>query len=222
MSSKRAPVLPVPWNHKPGSMASSWSWDTPHFMVTIFAEGMSSRPMYNWKISDKTSGFIKTFDTGMDLSFNEAANNVLEIIGKSYPRTLGYQAYAGPLATTFMISDGKKYDFSPAIGEKVIMKVLDTNNREITLSGVFDISNYDFALTQGDGVLLIPPTQVIDILQEFGHSSYIKFGDNSPSRSGTGRIVHEPWQKGCTGKPGFRPGTTVHPPGAEYCSIHGV
>lgn len=221
--SKKIPQEPVPWIHKPSSLASSWTWDTPHFTVTIFAEGMMSKPMYNWKISDKSSGFSKPFENGIELSFAQAVNGVLEVIGKSYPRTLGYQAYAGALATTFTIADGKKYDFGSVIGETVILKALDADNREVTITGIFDIIHYEFAVSYGDSQLMIPPSQVVDVLKEFGRSSLIKYDRNSePTRTSTGRIVHEEWQKGCTGKPGFRPGTTVHPPDAPYCSIHNI
>lgn len=222
---KKAQVLPIPWDHKASAIVSSWTWTTPHFSVTIFAEGLQTKKMYNWKVLDLTSGTAVPFDSGVAYSFSEATDNILELIGKSYAPELGYQAYAGALATTFTIYDGKKYDFQPAIGEQVIARVYNAEGLEISLTGLFNIQNYDFTLRSSGQDIIIPPLKVIDILKEFGMSSIIKTQqeeDVAPGRTRSGRIVYEEWRKGCTGKPGFKPGTTIHPIGAQYCSIHGV
>lgn len=221
---KKYSTEPIPWVHKPSNLVSSWLWETEHFIVNIFAEGLNTRPIYNWKISDKSSGYARIFETGADMSFNDATSSILEVIGKSYPRVLGYQAYTGALAATFTISTGKKHDFSNIIGETVVVKVLNSDNDEIIITGVFDIQNYDFTITNGDSVLLVPPTRVVDVLKEYGMLSLINVQSESDAatRSKSGRIVHEEWRKGCTGKPGFRPGTTNHPPGTDYCSIHHI
>lgn len=221
---KKFSTEPIPWVHKPSNLVSAWSWETEHFVVNIFAEGLNTKAIYNWKISDKSLGYTKMFETGADLSFNDSVNSILEVIGKSYPRILGYQAYAGALASTFVISTGKKHDFSNIIGETVVAKVLNSDNDEIILTGVFDIQNYDFTITNGDSILIVPPNRVVDVLKEYGMLSLINFDpeESKIARSKSGRIVHEEWRKGCTGKPGFRPGTTNHPPGADYCTIHHI
>jgi hypothetical protein len=213
---------PIPWEHKSSAVVSSWTWTTTHFTVSIFAEGLSSRKMYNWKILDKSTGFPRPFDNGMAMSFNEAVEALLEVIGKGYARELGYLAYAGKFATTFQISDGKKYDFAGVIGESVVARVIDAEGSETVVTGLFDIHHYDFIISNGDNAMTVPPLKVIDILREFGMTSLIKTTSEEPTRSRTGRIVHEEWRKGCTGKPGFRPGTTQHPPNAPYCSIHRI
>lgn len=220
---KQAATAPIPWDHKSSAIVSSWTWNTEHFTVTIFEEGLAARKMYNWKITDLSTGSPVIFDHGVAYDFSEAVDGILELIGKSYPAEYGYQAYAGKLATTFEISDGNKYDFRPAIGQSVIAKVYDADNKEITLTGIFNVLHYDFTLQSSGQTIILPPMKVIDILKEFGMSSLIKttYGDQV-ARSKSGRIVYEEWQKGCTGKPGFKPGTTIHPPGSLYCSIHGV
>jgi hypothetical protein len=213
---------PIPWEHKSSEKLSTWTWTTDHFVVKMFAEGLSTRKVYNWKILDKSTGFPRPFDNGVNLTFNEAVDTILESIGKSYARELGYLAYAGKYATTFQIADGKKYDFASVIGESVVARVLDKDGNETVITGLFDIQNYDFVVSNGDNSVILPPLKVVDILREFGMTSLIKTTLNEPTRSRTGRIVHEEWRKGCTGKPGFRPGTTQHSPSAPFCSIHGV
>lgn len=214
---------PIPWDHQSSDVFASWNWRTPHFSATIIAEGLQAKKMYSWKILDKSSGFPKPFDNGVEMSFKEATDVICETIAKAYPQKLGYQQYAGNLAYTFQISDGQKYDFSPAIGETVILVVREDDGSETIFTGLFDIVNYDFSITVGEISRLIPPLRVIDVKREFGMTSYIKSSNpNSAGRSKTNRIVYEEWTKGCTGKPGYRPGTTIHPPTAPYCSKHGV
>lgn len=223
---RRMQPNPIPWEHLSSPLVSSWTWTTPHFVVTIIVEGVATGDgsrMYSWKVNDLSSGQSVPFDSGVEYSFKEATDAVLELVGKSYSPELGYQAYAGSLASTFTINDGKKYDFIGAQGQAVVVKAYDENNREVSLRGQFQIQNYDFLLkTVGGQTILVPPVKVIDVLQEYGLTSLIRDVVTQSSRTSSGRIVYEEWTKGCTGKPGYKPGTTIHPPGSLYCTIHNV
>lgn len=214
---------PIPWVHKSNPIVSTWVWETPHFILSIFAEGLSAKKMYNWKIVDKSSGIPRAFDSAPAISFPDAVDAAIEVIAKSYARELGYQAYAGELATTFSIANGKSYDFAPVIGESVIMKAYDVDGSETLITGLFDLLNYDFVVyTNGSSGVVVPPNKVIDILKEYGMSSLLNVHENGIKSSRKRGIIHEEWRKGCTGKAGFHAGTVEHGPNDKYCPIHGV
>jgi hypothetical protein len=216
---------PIPWDHQGGTgMSASWTWNTPHFTVTIIGEGLGGKTMYNWKILDLSSGFPRPFDNGIEMSFQTATESLLETVAKSYARELGYYSYAGDLGTTFQLADGKRYNLAKAIGEEVVLEI-DSDSLGLEIyTGVFDILNYDFVLTSGETSLIISPRSVKDVKKEMGMTSYVnnKYAVSGPTQSKNRRIVHEEWRRGCTGKPGYHPGTTVHGPGSDYCSMHGV
>lgn len=215
---------PIPWVHKINPLVTSWTWETEHFIVVIYAEGLSEKKMYHWKISDKSSGQPVPFDSNQEVSFNACVDSVLEVIGKSYNRRLGYLAYAGDLATTFIIHDGRKLDLSPIVGQQVVVTLLDPDtNLEVQINGMFDIENYD-AIVKTDEMseARIAPISIIDIHKEFSSGSVLDSLTNQVKTSRAGRIIYEEWKKGCTGRPGFNPGTVEHSPGDKYCPIHNL
>lgn len=214
---------PIPWVHRVNPLVTSWTWETDHFIVIIYAEGLSERKMFHWKISDKSSGQPVPFDSNQEQSFNACVESILEIIGKSYNRKLGYQKYAGDLSTTFTVFDGRRFDLSPLIGEQVIIRVMNPDGEEIQVSGMFDIENYDIVLRSGElNESRITPSSIIDIEKEFNPVSALDQLGKKVRSSRAGRIFYEEWRKGCTGRPGFNAGTVEHSPGDKYCSIHNI
>lgn len=211
----------IPWAHTSSAIISLWVWETPHFVVTISREGMSVKKMFNWKIVDKSTGVSQNFESGPDVSFESAVDTALEIIAKAYPRELGYQQYAGELATTFTVANGRRYNFASAIGENVIVRALDENNEEQLYTGLFDTQNYSFIVSSGNkDVTMIPPGRVLDVVKEFGMSSFLQ---TSPTvNKKMSRTVNAEWVPGCTGQPGYRANTVTHSSNTKFCPIHQV
>lgn len=214
---------PIPWIHNQNPLVTSWMWETDHFIVTIYAEGLTSRKLYNWKINDKSSGRPVPFDSAGVESFAASVDAAVEVIAKSYPRELGYQEYAGELATTFTVSDGRRVDLGKIIGDSVIIRAHDGYGGEQLIMGTFDIRNYDISIQTGENELVIvPPEKVIDIQKEYGSTSVLNSLGNDIKSTKNKRIFHDEWRKGCTGKPGFNPGTVMHSPNDPFCPIHNI
>lgn len=213
---------PIPWLHRSNPLVTSWIWDTPHFTVTIYAEGTNVKKMYHWKINDKSSGAPVPFDSSDGDSFNDCVDMVLEVIGKSYKRSFGYQEYAGALATTFKISGGRELDLSSLIGENVTLTARsDASSESVLISGMFDIEHYEVVIRTGEtSIAKVTPSYIIDIHKEFGIASAIDEIDNQVKASKNKSIVYEEWQRGCTGKVGFNVGTVEHSSNGPYCPVH--
>lgn len=215
--------VPIPWVHNSSPLVTSWVWETSHFILTIFAEGLNTKKMYNWKINDKSKGFPIPFDSAPAESFQSAVDTAIEIIAKSYSREYGYQAYAGELATTFTIANGAKLNFAPIVGIMVIVIAKNAAGEETSTTGIFTIQNYDFVIqtTENTGVI-IPPERVINISEEYGSMNILESLQNSVKTSRNKRIFYQEWVKGCTGRPGFNANTTEHAPNDPFCSIHNI
>lgn len=216
---------PIPWVHKQNPLVTSWVWETDHFIVTIYAEGISHKKMFNWKINDKSHGVPVPFDSSDAASFNASVEAALEVIGKSYPRNLGYQEYAGSLATTFKLNDGRSLDLSSLIGETVSLVAQNDSDlhEDILLTGMLDIEHYDVTIRTGEStVARVTPSYIKDIRREFGMTSALDELGNSVKASKNRRIFYEEWRRGCTGKPGFNAGTVEHTPNDPFCPIHNI
>ncbi len=216
---------PIPWIMKSSAIVSSWSWETEHFIATVLAEGLSERKMYTWKIADKSSGHPVPFESNTTGSFDESVEELLDVIGKAYDRKLGYQAYAGTLATTFKVFDGRKIDFGPIIGRNVTMYIKNDADLDddIILNGQLDVDHYDITIHTSDNTLTrVPPSYVKIINDEFSLSNALDENEINGRVSKNGKIFQGDWQRGCTGKPGFNPHTVVHGPGDQFCPIHQV
>jgi hypothetical protein len=223
MHKKTIARTPIPWVYKANPIITTWVWETEHFILTVYAEGLLAKKLYNWKIGDKTRGKTVPFDSSNSDSFNTSVDAALEVIGKSYPRDLGYQQYTGELSTTFVIADGRKLDFSSLIGETVVVRAHDGEGGETVLNGVFDVRNYDFFVQTAEKTgAVIPPTKVIDIRKEYGSMSALDALEATVKTTKNNRIIHQEWVKGCTGRPGFNPGTVAHSPNDSYCPIHNL
>jgi hypothetical protein len=214
---------PISWVHRSNPLITSWIWETPHFVLTIFAEGLNVKKMYNWKINDKSKGFPVPFDSAPAESFQASVDAAVEVIAKSYPRELGYQAYAGDLATTFTVGNGRRINFASLIGDMVVLTARNANNEDTLITGIFDIRNYDIVIQTGEATgVVIPPERVMAIHKEFGSTNVLDTLASDVKSSRNKRIFHEEWRKGCSGKPGFNAGTVEHAPNDPYCSIHNI
>lgn len=227
MARKFSPRKAIPWIHRTNPLVTSWVWETDHFVATIFSEGLGAgKKMFNWKINDKSSGASVPFESSASKDFNEAVEGLLEVIGKSYDRVLGYQEYSGDLATTFTVFTGQKIDLSPLIGETITLLIYNEHDElnDIMISGQFDISHYDIVLQADDQTTVkINPAYVKSIKKEYNLNEMIDELDKASKTASRGRrIFYEEWRKGCTGRPGFNPGTTEHSIGDPFCSIHNV
>lgn len=213
---------PIPWHIEDSSIFTSWIWETDHFVLTIFGEG-SEKKVFNWKIAEKSSGRPLVFDEGSGVSFKDCVDQSVEIIAKSWDRKLGYQKYAGDLATTFVIADGRKIDFSSLVGTTVTVTAKDSEGSHTILTGALDTHFYDIAISTDNTTLtIIPSRKIIDVKQEFGSVSAIDSLEVKGLGSANKTVTRQAWVPGCTGKPGYHPGTTIHQHDDPYCSIHKV
>jgi hypothetical protein len=215
----------IPWDFSESTLISVWLWNTEHFEARIFAEGKNDRKAYSWKIVDKTQGLEIPFDSNMVASFAEAQTEIIEVIGKSYDPRLGYQAYAGELATTFAIADGTRFDFGPIRGASVVVKYVDKEGEERVAVGSIQIDHYDILVVQdATTALRLPPNKIRDINEEFSSISYLqqKREDQKYRPQGRKGVMRAEYKRGCTGHPGIEPGTVVHTSGDPYCPVHNV
>lgn len=208
---------PVPWLFVDSPLLKAWTWSTEHFEAKIFSMGTQNG--YAWKVVDSSGSRAVTLGAGEAQRFNQAEDELLELIGKSYPITLGYQSYAGDLATTFVLRSGRKVDLAPYVGTDVIVDVFNKEDPStpITLVGVFSIKNYKVHIrTDRSSVSAVPPEFIINIRREFDPTKM----QDKVERQGSRRVFQQEWVKGCTGRPGFLVGTVIHNPTDEFCPIH--
>jgi hypothetical protein len=178
--------------------------------------------MYHWKINDKSSGRPVPFDSSDGDSFGDCVDMILEVIGKSYKRSFGYQEYAGALATTFKVSDGREINLGSLIGENVTLMARDDSSSEgIRISGMFDIEHYEVVIRTGETTISkVTPSYIVDIQKEFGTRSAIDELDGGVKASKNKSIFYEEWRRGCTGRPGFNSGTVEHNANDALCPLH--
>ena len=208
---------PIPWIFKDSALFKSWSWTTEHFDARILMTAGASSP--TWRIVDKSGSDKVELGMGEEQGFPTAQDAVLELIGKAYPVKCGYGAYAGDLATTFIIKNGKKVNFAPYIGSNVILNAYNKNNpkRPVVLIGVLSVSHFNIELkTDRNNVLVVPPAFIIDLQKEFEPSQMIEF----KAKNSAQRLFREEWRKGCTGSPGYLAKTVIHNPNDDFCPIH--
>lgn len=155
---------PVPWLYTENGIYKNWVWDTPHFQVKIIGEGdqASGGAVFTWQILEKDGkGGTFIFETSTSRSFRESELEIVEIIAKSWDKKLGYDDYAGELATTFQIAGDKRINVESFVGHNVSVFVSEYPE---PLSGVFGLKNYNFILKQAGGhVKVVPPLTVQNI-----------------------------------------------------------
>jgi hypothetical protein len=197
----------IPWKHQGDEITTLWTWDTEHFVITITGNVSS---VY-FRIHDRASD--QMFFDGQSATFEQAEMVIRETIGKAYHPSLGYRAYAGALATTFMLATGDKKDLSRYIGRAVEVEVLNANGSKENYQGVAQIVNYYLELLTQKIHIKVLPSHLLDIrpLVE------MKAIDSEYERI-SGRTFKGKYEKGCTGTPGFMENTLDH--SGLTCPIH--
>lgn len=211
----------IPWRLGEDPNISLWIWETDYFTAQIQTD--SYRKSFSWQIADVSQGFKQPLADGFEGSYRKAEEAVREVVGKSYPKSLGFAKYAGHYATTFKIFSGEKIDFGPMEATSVIMmvRVPDKRNggiREQRIQGMLHCVNYHIEVSPEVGpTVRIPPSRIVSVKKEFGDFAKAK-DDDSLTRSL--RIFPGKVLPGCTGKPGMFPDTVEHPTRAPHCAIH--
>lgn len=208
----------VPWIYADTLLVKSWTWKTTHFDAKILSGGNGDG--YSWKVTDKTGASPKTLNSGEELDFVAAEAQILELVGKAYPRSLGYHAYAGDLATTFVLQNGKKINLGSFSGSNVIVEVYNKNNPQTPyiVSGIFTLKNYKAIVKTDTNNIAISPEQIMNIRKEYNSDEALIV--KSVNETALSRVINEEWRPGCTGQPGFRSGTLIHKAGDESCPFH--
>jgi len=199
----------IPWSHESGEMGAVWQWDTPHFRVVVNG---NVRSCY-YRIEDKSTGQIRPFEDGQAGTFDQAELLIRETIGKAYPPDLGYQVYAGYLATTFTIASGKKMDFAQYIGRKATVRVLQPDGQRKEYVGIVRVSHYNVKLSASNNVELKIFPSYIESVEPHVERKTEETNERVFGRTYKGRVT-----KGCNGKPGFTPGLVDHD--GLSCPIH--
>lgn len=199
----------IPWSHTLTEIGSIWKWETAHFVVTVTGD---QRSCY-YKISDKSSGSERPFTDGQARTFEQAETLVRETVGKAYPPGLGYQAYAGYLATTFRLGNGKDFDFGPWIGKTISLTAIAADGTDQTFTGTAGVEHYDIILTIDGRALRVSPTRIVNVT---GVGYTPPANQATPPRAG--RTYEGSVVPGCTGTPGFMPGMVDH--ASVTCPIH--
>lgn len=204
---------PIPWSHSVSDFGSVWQWDTPAFLVTVNGDMRS----FYWTIADKSANAFADpcpFADGQAANFEQAERSIRETIGKAYPVSMGYQHYAGSLATTFMIGTGETVDLGVYIGRRVSVLVASREGPDEVYRGTAKVEHYDFVLVNGDEALHITPSYIMSIDPD-GPSGVAAVRKPAPAAT---RTVQGSLTPGCTGIPGFLPNTIEHT--GKPCPIH--
>lgn len=225
MTSSITTIAAIPWVHtlKPGVL--SWTWQTEHFAARIWGTIVEQAPQpvvrsYAWELGDlirPQQDLPRILVEGMTASFEESEAFIREHVGKCYDPRLGYSAFTGNYATTFMIATGERIDVEPMIGTRCTVEVV---GREIQrLTGDLTVHHYVWRLRTGDRVVEVPPEHVRRITNRSVAAELARELTVSDTFTGFGRIHRGEWIRGCTGTPGFDLGTVDHA-GAQTCPVH--
>ena len=157
---------PVPWAYTDNGMYKIWEWETVDFLVRIIAEGeIGAGATYTWSISEKKDGKNFLFEQSTARSFREAELEIVEIIAKSWDKKLGYDEYAGELATTFEIYGKAKINFEEYVGQPVRITYNDDEGQQIK-KGLLGIKHYSILLKMPDShIIVIPPAKIREIIK---------------------------------------------------------
>lgn len=203
-------LLPaIPWSHSSSDFGSVWTWETTHFIVTVNGGERSCYYVISSKSMDGEPP--KPFSDGQAATFEQAELMIREAIGKGYSPNLGYQHFAGSLATTFIISTGVKIDLGAYSGHEIEVKVFNKSGDNEVYTGIASIQHYDLVITKNSQAVRIPPSYI----QSISFPNKI-VPVELPSR--LNRIISGYIEKDCNGKPGFIEGTVEHY--GLLCPIH--
>ncbi len=222
---------PIPWHFTDMPGVLQWTWLTPHFVATIRGEEFSGDGVeegkrhvrfYRWEVGDMIvpqQGTPRLLIEGSATTFEEADEHIREHVGKAYDPSLGYRAYAGSLAYTFTLATGERVDVREFVGTHCSLRVLTADRGEQLVAGDFDVRNYEFCLTTATDVMCVVPEHVLKITNRSEAAEKAAKVTRLDSYVGIGRIYAEEKRPGCTGRPGYHPGTVDHA-GAPRCPLH--
>ena len=149
----------IPWRFNENPPLKQWKWKTEHFMAQIVDDG-SPMGGVTWSVFDTSGEENKILKTEQCNDFKDAQSGMLEYVGKSWDKRLGYVEYAGDLIYNFEISTGKKISFKDYVGEEVkIVFLTETGQQEA--QGLFGVKNHSLLLKQQDGRILDIPSVII-------------------------------------------------------------
>jgi hypothetical protein len=200
----------IPWAHETSEFGSVWKWETTHFVVTVTGD---RRSCY-YTIGDRSAGPntpVRPFADGQTPSFEQAERLIRETIGKAYKPTLGYSQYAGTLATTFELGNSQRVDLGIYLGQDITVTVTNSNGNATVYDGIAKIQHYDLILERGGTAIRITPSHISDIRLSTRQAPVA--GKPRANRTVIGRI-----EAGCTGQPGFMPGSVDHT--GRVCPVH--
>ncbi len=232
----KAAVLPaIPWTYSDSPGVLMWTWVTDHFVATIrgaqvaveLDESTGAERVvrsYSWELSDlmrRQQGLPRLLIEGACADFAEAEQFVREHVGKAYDPRLGYATYAGPLATTFTIADGRRIDVGDLIGVPCTVTVLVAGGARESVAGDLSVHHYRWRLRSGDDIFEITPEHVVEVRHRSRAADKAAEISRSATYAGVGRIHRAEWKPGCTGSPGFDASTVDHA-GAPRCPLHEV
>lgn len=208
----------IPWefSNLPDS-SRLWRWKTQHFDVQVRTEGGGTQ--HGVVVLDLTRGRPIPDFSVIALSFKEAEYEVLNFIGKAYPRALGYREYAGDIATTFEIGTGQRINFALLEGHQVLLVITDSRRVTQRIEGTLSVVNHSIEIRLESGkVASIPPL----LIQEIGGAAYGRVKNELIPRDAKSRVVEGTVLPGCTGEVGFKSRTVIHGKDAGYCPRHKV
>lgn len=236
LSAARAAVLPpIPWVYSDAPGILMWTWVTDHFVAAIRGAQASVDPAlaggadrivrsYAWELCDlvrRQQDLPRLLIEGTCSSFDEAEGLVREHVGKAYDTRLGYGLFAGPLATTFTIADGRRVDVGDLVGQRCTVTVLVEGGAQASVAGDLSVHHYRWRLRDGDDVYEITPEHVVEVRHRSQAADRAATVVSNQTYLGFGRIYRDEWTRGCTGAPGFDQGTVDHV-GAPRCPLHEV
>lgn len=200
----------IPWSHETSDFGSVWVWETPHFIITVNG---NDRSCY-YQIADKSAnpgGAPKPLADGQAATFEQTELLIRSTIGKSYKPTLGYGIFSGPLATTFMLSNGQQTDLGVYVGQQVEVTTLNPDGTESVYTGMAEVQHYDFVLHAGAIAMRISPSYIVSV-------KIVGVPSQAVQAPKINRTVEGKVSPGCTGRPGFLSDTVEHT--GNICPIH--
>jgi hypothetical protein len=209
---------PIPWRYADSPMAKMWFWETEHFLVTVTAEPNS----FYWELGDMiqpNDGAPRFLTEGRAADFAAAERAIREAVGKCYHPKLGYGRWAGPLATTFQLANGRSADLGEFEGQRCLVQIKRPDGLIQQIIGYVRIMNYEIELDpESTAPVRIQPAHIVEIRREAG-GGVADLGEKQSDYLGVGRLYRGKVVKGCNGTPGYLDGTVDHVR-EERCPMH--
>lgn len=202
---------PIPWSFT-DSEGGVWLWTTEVFRAVISTVGPNG---YYWEVShvyaDANPEVVSSGSLG---SFADAEFAVRETVGKAYRIEAGFRPFAGKLATTFQLANGRWLDFGPLEHARARITVRRTDGGSDVYSGLLRVNHFMIDLGTENGGMSIVPSHILDVRRDNGITPETMDSAKRPTRITDGNVT-----PGCTGRHGFTPGTVDHFD-APQCPVH--